>query len=184
MNTNRTALQPSDITSIEGGSYMFTENDNQLTGSNTRHLFKNLYGETLLTFLFFSKKNVSNIQSLIRYSVFKESGNSIDNQSVNELLIIMRSIFLDYSAHPPPITEEMSSVFKNELLKQYTKEVSRLNEIVVNTIVPKIVSQIVSYMYYLKDSSESPLGNSINPVNVSTERKLRSITNVLTGSKL
>ena len=43
---------------VSPGKFNLTNNDNKITGSNTLHLFKNLHGETLLTFLFFSEKNV------------------------------------------------------------------------------------------------------------------------------
>ena len=39
------------------GSHILTTDDDDLSDSNTRYLFKNLYGETLLTSLFFSKLN-------------------------------------------------------------------------------------------------------------------------------
>ncbi len=138
------------------GKYAFTENDSAISHSNTRHLFKNLYGETLLTFLFFSSQNVNNLQNLIKYLVNKEIGYTIDNQDNTELLIIMRSIFLEYSAHPPLLTEEMSEEEKQKLLNRYTSEVGRLNEIVLNQVVPRIVSQLQQYLDYLRDSSKQP----------------------------
>jgi hypothetical protein len=156
-----------------------------LSGSNTRHLFKNLYGETLLTFLFFSSQNVDNIQKLVRMVVFKETQLVLDNQSTNELLIVMRSIFLEYSAHPPLIDPEMSSETKQQLYVMYTQEVSRLNEIVINAIVPKIISQLQQYLDYLRDASTQPYQTD-TPQNVSIagERQYRSVTQVLTGGEL
>lgn len=165
--------------------YNLTVDDNKLSGSNTRHIFRNLYGETLLTFLFFSKKNIENIQNVIKYIIHKETNYVIDNQSVNELLIIMRSIFLEYSAHPKLIDEKMSDDEKKILLEKYTKEVARLNDIVINTIVPKVVSQMIQYINYLKDASQQPtyMDRPTNE-NVSGQRVYRSITEVLTGSNL
>lgn len=165
--------------------YNLTVDDNKLSGSNTRHIFRNLYGETLLTFLFFSKKNINNIQNVIKYIVHKETKYVIDNQSTNELLIIMRSIFLEYSAHPKLIDENMSNDEKKQLLQKYTKEVARLNDIVINTIAPKIISQMIQYINYLKDASQQPtyMDRPVNE-NVSGQRVYRSITEVLTGSNL
>jgi hypothetical protein len=166
------------------GSFKLTV-DNKISGSNTRYLFKNLYGETLLTFLFFSEKNIDNIQNLIKFVVHRETKYVIDNQSMNELLIIMRAVFLEYSRHPKLITEDMSKKERNELLKQYSQEVERLNTIVINQIVPKIISQLQQYIDYLKDASEQPYYMD-KPQNdsIKGQREYRSTTQVLIGSDL
>ncbi len=179
----RLASTVSELTSP--GRYKLTDNDDQLTGSNTRHLFKNLYGETPLTFLFFSDKNVDNMQKLIRFIVHKETGYVVDRQSNNELLVIMRSIFLEYSAHPPLIDDKMSEQQKGLLMKKYTAEVARLNEIVVNAVVPKVVSQMQQYLDYLRDATQQPFYMD-TPQNPSTagQREYRSVTQVLLGGDL
>jgi hypothetical protein len=173
---------------ISPGGYSLTAetpNQSELSGSNTRHLFKNLYGETLLTFLFFSEKNVTNVQNILRYLVHKETGYTIDTQSNNELLIIMRSIFLEYHAHPPLVKEDMNEVEKQLLLKKYTDEVQKLNDIVINTILPKVMSQLQQYVTYLKDASEQPIQME-RPQNASVagQRDYRSVTQVLLGGGL
>lgn len=167
------------------GIHKFTVDDKKLSGSNTRHLFKNLYGETLLTFLFFSEKNINSIQNLIKYLVFKETNYVVDKQSINELLIIMRSIFLEYSAHPPLIDEKMSEETKQKLFKKYTDEVARLNDIVVTSIVPKVISQLQQYLDYLRDASSQPYEIE-TPKNesITGERQYRSVTQVLLGGNL
>jgi hypothetical protein len=167
------------------GRYLLTDNDNELSGSNTKHLFKNLYGETPLTFLFFSKSNIESIQNLIRFLVHRETGQSVDKQSYNELMIIMRSIFLEYSAHPALLDPKMSDAQKEVLLAQYTKEVERLNDIVINQIVPKVISQLQQYMDYLRDVNRPAYRENI-PANSSDsgQRQYRSITQVLIGGDL
>jgi hypothetical protein len=166
------------------GSFKLTV-DNRISGSNTRYLFKNLYGETLLTFLFFSEKNIENIQNLIKFIVHRETKYVVDNQSMNELLIIMRAVFLEYSRHPKLITESMSKQERNELLKKYSQEIERLNTIVINQIVPKIISQLQQYIDYLKDASEQPYYMD-KPQNdsIKGQRQYRSTTQVLIGSNL
>lgn len=167
------------------GTYNFTIDDKTLRGSNTNSLFKNLYGETPLTFLFFSKQNVDNIQKLIRMLVNKHTGQIIDNQSNTELLIIMRSIFLEYSRHPQLIDESMSEDVKKKLLTQYTLEVDRLNKLVVDTTVPLIISQLQQYLIYLDDAS-SPLRVMDKPLSTSVKgtKSYRSSTQVLLGGDL
>jgi hypothetical protein len=183
--TRKTKLGSVD-TLVSPGKYKFTVEDNKVSDSNTRHLFKNLYGETLLTQLFFSKRNVQNIQNLVKFVVHREVGYIIDNQSINELLIIMRSVFLEYSAHPPLINEDtMTREEIVKLQKKYTSEVYRLNDLVVNAIVPKLVSQLQQYLDYLRDASTQPYTME-RPKNdsISGERQYRSVTQVLTGGEL
>ena len=164
------------------GKYNLTPDDKQISGSNTRFLFKNLYGETPLTFLFFSDKNIKNIQNLIKLNVHKQINYIIDDQSNNELMIIMRSIFLEYSLHPALISEDMSETERQILFKKYTNEVDRLNKIVVQEIVPKIVSQIQQYVDYLRDASQQPYYMD-KPKNESVkgQKQYRSVTQVLSG---
>lgn len=180
-------IETSDLNNLKSpGNFNFTERvDVNLTGSNTRHLFKGLYGETPLTFLFFSKDNINNIQNVIKHLIYKELNQVIDTQDPTELMIIMRSIFLEYHRHPKLLDEGMDEVTKKALLKQYSNEVARLNELVINESVPKIISQIQQYLDYLRDAS-APRIPFKNPVNVSLTgtRNKRSITNILTGNNL
>lgn len=185
VTTNRESkLVTSNLGNLESpGSFNLSERE--LTGSNTRHLFKNLYGETPLTFLFFSKENIENIQNVIRHLIYKQLLQVIDNQNVTELMIIMRSIFLQYHRHPKLLLPNMSDDEKSKLTKQYTDEVSRLNELVINDTVPRIISQLQQYMDYLKDSS-SPRILMPKPENpsVSGLRNYRSVTSTLLGTNL
>jgi hypothetical protein len=169
------------------GRYQLTDADNRVSRSNTRHLFKNLYGETLLTLLFFSDENIRNIQNLIKFVVHKESGYTVDDQSTNELLVVMRSLFLEYSRHPQLIDESMPQDMKQKLYKAYTAEVARLNDILINEIVPKIISQIHQYLDYLRDSTQQSYKTEFldsKNVSIAGERQYRSITQVLTGHQL
>lgn len=175
-----------DISKLESpGSYDLTVNDKQLSGSNTRFLFKNLYGETPLTFLFFSEDNINNIQNLTKMLVYKQMNYVISNQNVTDLQIILRSVFLAYSEHPKLIDETMSKKEINMLLKLYTNEVARLNQLVIDTIVPKICSQVQQYLSYLKDANSpiQPIPRSLN-TSISGTKQYRSITSTLLGTPL
>lgn len=172
-----------DITSP--GRFKLTSNDNEVSGSNTNSLFKNLYGETLLTFLFFSEDNIYNIQKLIRMLVYKQVKQNVDNQSNTELMIIMRSIFLAYSEHPKLIDESMSEKERIRLLTLYTNEVDRLNQLVINECVPLVTSQLQQYLTYLQDASNS-LHVIDKPISTSVAgtKSYRSQTQVFFGGNL
>jgi hypothetical protein len=183
-NERSQALATTDLPHLQSpGKYKFTEDDTRFAGSNTKSLFKNLYGETPLTFLFFSGKNIDNIQNLIRFVVHKEIGQSIDNQDPTELMIIMRSIFLEYSRHPKLIDDTMPQEMKNALFSQYTSEVDRLNQLVVNETVPRVISGLQQYLDYLRDASTQPIPHQL-PQSMSSAgtKTYRSVTSVLTGS--
>lgn len=180
-------LVTSDFSKLESpGNFNFTERkDVELTGSNTRHLFRNLYGETPLTFLFFSKQNINNIQDVIRHLIYKELFQVIDYQDNTELMIVMRSIFLEYHRHPKLLTPNMSEQEKTKISKQYTDEVKRLNELVINDTVPRIISQLQQYMDYLKDcSTPRTIMDKPESTSVSGTRSYRSVTSVLLGTNL
>ena len=175
-----------DISKLEPQkSFNLTSDDKSLSGSNTRFLFKNLYGETPLTFLFFSKDNIDNIQNLTKMLVYKQMNYTISNQNITDLHIIMRSVFLSYSEHPPLLDETMAKEKIDKLKKLYTKEVDRLNTLVIDIVVPKVCSGVQAYLDYLRDSSSGlrTIPRSVN-TSVAGTKQFRSITNILTGSSL
>ena len=94
---------------------------------------------------FFSSENVERIQQLIRKGVFDRSnpkGYVIDNQSTDELKIIMRAIYYQYGRNMP---------------KDVVGQINDLNIKVVNWSVPHILSAVDHYFYYLNDISHLPV---------------------------
>lgn len=142
---------------------------------------KTVYGSNLFSSVFFSKENVENLQKLIRYAVFKQTNEIIDNQSESELLIIMRSIFLSYPNFPPEFNKEMRTEQKEYLKQEYKKEVNRLNEIIINETVPDIITQIKQYKDYIRDSNRVSYIETPKDTSIKGQRQYRSVTEVLTG---
>ena len=105
---------------------------------------KNIHTENPISELFFSKHNISILQNGIRYSVFKKTNDLkiIGNQSEHELLIIMRSIYLQYCKH-----------------KQFNivEQVKELNSKVIDYAVPNILVELNQYINYKKDASSLPI---------------------------
>jgi hypothetical protein len=151
----------------------------ELSQSNTRFLYKSDRSESLLTFLFFSKRNVDNLQNLIRLLVHRETKVVIDKQSNRELLVVMRSIFEQYSRHPPYLDPSKGDEYNRTIVKKTVDEVNRLNEIVLNEIVPKVISMVLQFFGYLKDVDGRRFMDNPENVNIRGERKLRSVTDVL-----
>ncbi len=102
---------------------------------------------------FFSPENVQIIQNLIRKTVHDQSPTRdiIDPQSTDELLIIMRSLYLTYG--------------RNETYN-IAGQVAELNGRVADWCVPKIISEISMYKTYRKDASTLPVPIE-RPVNIS-----------------
>jgi hypothetical protein len=104
---------------------------------------------------FFSKANVVAIQSAIRRYVYEKSqpkGYMIDDQSVDELKIIMRAIYYQYGKNSP---------------RDVPGQVAELNKLVLNWSGPHILSAVDHYIYYLKDIDTLPVPMS-HPVHLSS----------------
>lgn len=94
---------------------------------------------------FFSPENVRVIQNAIRRYVYEKSAPKhyvIDDQSVDELKIIMRAIYYMDARNLP---------------FDVPKQVADLNQLVVNWSGPHILSAVDHYYYYLDDISHMPV---------------------------
>ena len=89
---------------------------------------------------YFSVENVKWLHSHIRYQVYNKSIDKtvISKQKDAELLETMRRIFLQNSNNPNDIPG-----MKNEI--------SRLNNLVLIDVIPRILSEIAQYKHYLRD---------------------------------
>jgi hypothetical protein len=89
---------------------------------------------------FFSKENIRELQTLVRYNVWKASDKKyrIGDQNETELKTIMRGVFLEYSRMP-----------SNS--RDYAKSLINLNERCIKRILPDLLSNITQYIYYRKD---------------------------------
>lgn len=116
-----------------------------LKNCNTQDSLKGILDETLLSNTFFSTGNVENIQLMIRYYFHKEKGQVISDQSNNELLTIMRAIFLKYSNAAANTNDEI--LF----------EVRELNNLVVEYSLKQIYINFDNYNRYINDLEKLPL---------------------------
>jgi hypothetical protein len=140
------ALANGRVDTLDNDNYdMYKMFGEQRTSSTAQQeAIKSIHLSNELSQVFFSRMNIEYIQDSIRYLVYEKSCKKhvIDKQSETELLIIMRSTYLQYGEHKP---------FG---LKQQVKE---LNTLVLNYCVPKILEEIKLYLYYRKDISALPV---------------------------
>tara|TARA_X000000950_G_C13834258_1_gene627499 strand:+ start:554 stop:1108 length:555 start_codon:yes stop_codon:yes gene_type:complete len=89
---------------------------------------------------YFSKENINLIQNILKQKVYKQSNNyyEIGNQNENALKMNMRNIYFQYSKNLPNNIQE---------------QVSELNEILTNKLVPEIISEATAYIKYKRDIS-------------------------------
>ncbi len=138
-------LQDERAISVDGNEskdYQLIEKPMNLHASHNVEMLKGRHEPTMLDYLFFSNKNIQIIQNAIRKKVYDISGHVISNQSENELLQIMRSIFfLNLPLSFPNITENIKF----------------LNKVTVDKALPKILTNMKQYLIYLKDLQHTPI---------------------------
>jgi hypothetical protein len=118
-------------------------------------MLRGTWERTPVSDAFFSQENVGAIQAAIRRYVYEKShpkGYMIDDQSVDELKIIMRAMYYQYGKNYP---------------KDIPGQVSELNQLVVNWSGPHILSAVDHYVYYLKDIDTLPVPMA-HPVKLSS----------------
>ena len=121
-------------------------------------------GRNLLNELFLSPENIEYLQTRIKYAIWVASGKKhvIGRQDDTELVVIMRSIYLQYGKNIPVGIKE---------------QIADLNDLVVEECTSKILSQIEQHLAYLRDKSSQPMPLSL-PVFTSTigTKQLPSVT--------
>ncbi len=105
-----------------------------------RNPLEGQWDETPLSKAYFSKENIQIIQNGIRAGVYAQSNNQylIGPQDCDSLKIVMRSIYLQYSANMPG---------------HISNQIESLNQMVLNFCIQQVYSEAKGYMKYLSDAS-------------------------------
>ena len=101
------------------------------------------------------KRTPPSYNKKVKSEVYRRSGPKkyvIDDQDVDELKMIMRAIYLQYAKNNPFNIEG---------------QVAELNDIIIEWCVPRILSEVDHYNYYLNDISKMPVPLS-QPMNMSS----------------
>lgn len=98
--------------------------------------------DSLLAQVYFSEENIQIIQNGLRAGVYEMSEKQIviPPQNIDNLKIIMRSIYLQYGKHPKTSGE-------------ITAEVEKLNQYVLNYAVKSVYGEAQGYLNYCRDQS-------------------------------
>lgn len=122
-----------------------------------RNPTEGLWSETLLSNVYFSSANIQLLQNGIRSGVYKRSKGqyTIGPQDCDTLKVIMRSVFLSYSANQPNNVQD---------------QVNSLNQLVLNFCIQQVYGEAQGYMKYINDVSTLVIPIA-NPVMSSTSDK-------------
>jgi hypothetical protein len=113
--------------------------------------------DTQLSNAFFSSKNIQIIQNGIRAGVYNKSNQQyvVAEQNMDELQIIMRAIFLQYSKNLPT---------------NIPSQIKDLNKIVLEYSINQVYGEADGYMKYKRDASTLVVPLAM-PIMVSTNGK-------------
>ena len=105
-----------------------------------RNATEGLWSSSPLSQVFFSEQNIQIIQNGIRAGIYQMSNGqyTIAPQDCDSLKIVMRSVFLQYSANQP---------------NNITQQVAQLNKIVLDYCIQQVYSEAQGYMKYIDDAS-------------------------------
>lgn len=126
---------------------------------------KYVFNEDSLSKLFFSEENMTRIQKKIKDTVYEQTKHQYkleEDQDESDLLVAMRAVFMKYGK------------FRDDKI---IHQVKVLNNILVNSIMPDMISMIKQEYAYIKEINE-PIKPITRPINVSRagRRTLPSIT--------
>ena len=113
------------------------------TENNNNSVSRNITTTNVST-AFFSKNNIDEIQNNIIKEVYNRSDDKyiISKQSEQELLVIMRSYYLQFSKNLPT---------------NINTQINELNKMVINWSVDEILTNIKQYINYKKSVSALPM---------------------------
>lgn len=118
------------------------ETDTAVERDFQNDMLRGNWEKTEVSAVFFSSENMDRIQNSIRKEVFDKKAYVIDKQSVDELKIIMRAIYLQYARNLPT---------------NVPAQVEDLNRKVLDWSVPHILSAVDHYHFYINDISHMPI---------------------------
>ena len=103
-----------------------------------RNPTEGLWDESALSNAYFSQQNIQILQNGIRAGVYHRSNGqyTIGPQDCDSLKIVMRSVFLQYSANQP---------------NNISQQIAQLNNIVLEYCIQQVYSEAQGYMKYINE---------------------------------
>ena len=139
-HTGRLPLSDQESRMSVPAARLFAE-EPSMTSSVMKENIQYRHGNTDLNTQFFSASNVDLLQSRIQSEVRQMVGGVIDRQSDPDLMMVMRSYYLQYARNVPG----------NE-----ADELAELNDRVVGFCANRIAVEVEAYRYFRKDILDFP----------------------------
>ncbi len=145
--------------------FLFIQEHHQNYKNMASTALKGIQADSELSKLYFSDKNIKRLQRLIKQEVFDRTGGQfrVDvDQEQRDLFIAMRAVYMEHGRFLPG---------------QIVRQIKRLNQKVVDEIIPGMITEIKQHYGYLKEINK-PLDPIMLPVAVNNagRRTLPSIT--------
>jgi len=131
-NSNR--FTKNDFEGRMSDPYLLYENNNVNNVKST--YMTGSFSKNKLSDLYYSQSNIDLLQELIIKGIYKKTKTKIVKQSEDELLIIMKSIYLQYCKHQTNNIQE---------------QIHDLNKKVLDYCIPNIESGLKQYNSYIDD---------------------------------
>lgn len=150
--------------------YEQTQNNWGTEGSIQKTMLKSIYTPTPLGEIFFSTENIGRLQNQIKKEIFVRSNGKYKltiDQNESDLLVVMRAVYISDAVNSP---------------YRIVHQVKELNHIVIERIIPDMLSMIKQDQKYL-DELDKPINPIARPINVSKAGRLSlpSVCSVLFG---
>ena len=136
--------------------FLFLQEHNNNYANASETALKGIQTRTELSDLFFSKENFKRIQNKIKIEIYKRTKGEFKlevDQEESDLLVAMRSVFLEHARFLP-----------NFIVRQ----VKRLNEQVIDNVVPEMLTSIKQNYFYLKEINK-PIEPIARPQNINNK---------------
>lgn len=124
--------------------YDLFKQDNREQLNFNEEAIKGTHSTNKISQIIFSNNNINALQDAIRYQVWLKTEKKyvIDRQSDTELKIIIKAVYLENARFDEPDT---------------LKEIKRLNMIIIDYCLSKILPEINIYMRYKSDIEKLPI---------------------------
>ena len=134
---NLQAENATQVARLPGFQYQTTSSSSAQQDGIRGNWESNLLNQT-----FFSQANFQIVQNKVRYEVFQQTKQVIDEQSSDDMFMIMRAIYLTYGRN---------------LSDRIKEQVEELNNRVADWCIPKIVAEVKMFGQYIKDINAMPV---------------------------
>lgn len=147
--------------------FLFLQEHHKNYNNMANTVLRGIESNSDLEKLFFSDENIKRVQKLIKKEIIKKTNGQFRldvDQEHRDMIIVMRAVFLEYGRFLP---------------NQIVRQVKRLNQIVVQQVVPGMITEIKQEYGYLREINK-PLSPIPRPMNVNNagRRTLPSISTI------